>query len=168
MATLLNIHVHREPTVPVIPKMTMRTLGLLTRAVNLSQVVNPTNTGPDDYNNASFDTNRDVWWLALPTELFEAITPATGVLSTLKGNTMCPRWDKLILSSTPSMAMCNLFFHATELHTESSNQADVTVYQHGATEEAPWTGHRESLQQRLQHGQPAPDRIRTTALPYNR
>eukprot|EP00435_Cladocopium_sp_Y103_P003048 s1784_g1.t1 len=121
MATLLNIHVQKEPTVPVIPKITMTTLGLLTRAVNLSQVVNPTNKGPDDYNNEAFDTNKDVCWLALPTESFEAVTPSTGVPPTLQGNSLSPRWDKLILSATPSLAMCTLFFHSTEMHLESAN-----------------------------------------------
>ena len=73
MATLLNTHVQQESTVPVVPKITMTTLGLLTRAVNLSQVVNPTNMGPDDYNNAAYDASKDVWRLALTTELFEAV-----------------------------------------------------------------------------------------------
>ena len=66
---------HPYATVPVIPKMTMTTLGLLTRAVNMSQVSNPTNMGPDDYNVAAHDADKDVWWLALPTELFGAMTP---------------------------------------------------------------------------------------------
>lgn len=128
MAALLNIHMPKEPTVPVIPKMTMTTLGLLTRAVNMSQVSNPTNMGPDDYNVAAYDANKDVWWLALPTELFGAMTPPTGVPATLKGNSLSPRWDKLILSATPSLAMCTLFFfHSTEMHLESANWQQVKL-----------------------------------------
>ena len=60
MATLLNIHLQKEPTVPVIPKITMATLGLLTRAVNLSSVVNRDNMEPDVYNNAAYDANKDI------------------------------------------------------------------------------------------------------------
>ena len=121
MSALLNIHLEKEPTVPVIPKITMATLGLLTRAVNMSSVVNRDNMEPDAYNNAAYDANKDIWWLALPTELFEAVTPPTGIPSTLRGNSLSPRWDKLILSATPSMAMCTLFFHSTEMHLESAN-----------------------------------------------
>ena len=63
----------------MIPKITMATLGLLTRAVNMSSVVNRDNMEPDVYNNAAYDANKDIWWLALPTELFEAVTPPTGI-----------------------------------------------------------------------------------------
>jgi hypothetical protein len=47
--------------------------------------------------------------------------PETGLPTTLRGNTMCPRWDELIMSPTPSTAICNMFYHATELHIESNN-----------------------------------------------
>ena len=87
----------------------------------MSSVVNRDNMEPDMYNNAAYDANKDIWWLALPTELFEAVTPPTGIPSTLRGNSLSPRWDKLILSATPSMAMCTLFFHSTEMHLESAN-----------------------------------------------
>ena len=97
MAALLNIHMPKEPTVPVIPKMTMTTLGLLTRAVNMSQVSNPTNMGPDDYNVAAHDADKDVWWLALPTELFGAMTPERlrgnmAVLEHINNNTNVARY----------------------------------------------------------------------------
>lgn len=127
MATLLNIHVASAPTVPVIPKITMSTLGLLTRAVNRSQVANPTNMEPEDYNAAAHNNQADVWWLAMPTEMFEAMTPPTGIPTTLKGNCMSPRWDKLILSATPTLAMFTLYFHATKLHLESSSWNKVKL-----------------------------------------
>ena len=121
MATLVNIHEHREPTIPTMPKLTTGSLGLFTRAINMSQTVNSTGLGPDEFNNMSFDNNMDTWWLALPTELYSAITPETGLPTTLGGNTMCPRWDKLTMSPAPSTAICNMFYHATELHIESNN-----------------------------------------------
>jgi hypothetical protein len=73
MATLVNIHEHREPTIPTMPKLTTGSLGLLTRAINMSQTVNSTGLGPDEFNNMSFDNNMDTWWLALPTALYSAI-----------------------------------------------------------------------------------------------
>jgi hypothetical protein len=127
MATLLNIHVASAPTVSVIPKITMSNLGLLTRAVNMSQVANPTNMEPEDYNAAAFNNQEDIWWLAMPTEMFEAMTPPTGIPTTLKGNCLSPRWDKLILSATPTLAMFTLFFHSTELHLESSSWNKVKL-----------------------------------------
>ena len=102
MATLVNIHEHREPMIPAMPKLTTGSLGLLTRAINMSRTVNSTDLGPDEFNNMSFDNNMDTWWLALPTELYSAITPETGLPTTLGGNTMCPRWDKLTMSPAPS------------------------------------------------------------------
>lgn len=143
----------------MIPKMTMTTLGLLTRAVNMCQVSNPTNMGPDDYNVAAYDANKDVWWLALPTELFGAMTPPTGVPATLKGNSLSPRWDKLILSATPSLAMCTLFFslnrNASGECQLATGEVDVTEHQHDATKEKIGAVNGESFQPWLQHGQPA-------------
>ena len=121
MATLVNIHEHREPTIPAMPKFTTGSLGLLTRAINMFRTVNSAGLGPDEFNNMSFDNNMDTWWLALPTELYSAITPETGLPTTLRGNTMCPCWDKLIMSPTPSTAICNMFYHATESHIKSNN-----------------------------------------------
>jgi len=110
-----------EPTIPTMPKFTTGSLGLLTRAINMSRTVNSKGLGPDEFNNMSFDNNMDTWWLALPTALYSAITPETELPTTLRGNTMCPRWDELIMSPTPSTAICNMFYHATELHIESNN-----------------------------------------------
>ena len=107
--------------IPAMPKLTTGSLGLLTRAINMSRTVNSTDLGPDEFNNMSFDNNMDTWWLALPTALYSAITPETELPTTLRGNTMCPRWDELIMSPTPSTAICNMFYHATELHIESNN-----------------------------------------------
>jgi hypothetical protein len=73
MATLVNTHEHREPTIPTMPKLTTGSLGLLTRAINMSRTVNSTDLGPDEFNNMSFDNNMDTWWLALPTALYSAI-----------------------------------------------------------------------------------------------
>ena len=73
------------------------------------------------------NNQADVWWLAMPTEMFEAMTPSTGIPTTLKGNCMSPRWDKLILSATPTLAMFTLYFHATKLHLESSSWNKVKL-----------------------------------------
>ena len=145
MAKLLNIHVAGVPTVPVIPKITMSNMGLLSRAVNRSQVANPTNMGPEDYNAAAFNNQDDVWWLAMPTEMFEAMTPPTGIPTTLKGNRMSPRWDKLILSATPTLAMFTLFFSPNgasfwKLQLEQG-EADVPGHQPGTTKKENGTIH---------------------------
>ena len=87
----------------------------------MSLTVNPTSLDVDDFHNMTFDGNIETWWLALPTKLYTAVSPTEGLPTTLKGKMFCPRWDKLILSPTPASALCNMCYHATEVHIESNN-----------------------------------------------
>lgn len=109
-----------EPTIPQPVKFQMSHLGLLARSIKMSTVNNPDNKGPDEYYEHRANNNQETWWIALPTELFGAICPTEATLpTTFKGNMFCPRWDKVIFSQSPTLAIFNAFFHATELHVES-------------------------------------------------
>ena len=39
-----------------------------------------------------------------------------GVIDNIHGSTYMPHWDKMILTTTPGLAMCTLYYHCTEQH----------------------------------------------------
>ena len=68
---------------------------------------------------------QDVWWFATTAEIFGSLCgPSSNMPTSLPGNIYCPRWDKLVLTSTPTMALTTLFYHVTEIHvaTKESNK----------------------------------------------
>ena len=68
---------------------------------------------------------QDVWWFATTAEIFGSLCgPSSNMPTSLPGNIYCPLWDKLVLTSTPTMALTTLFYHVTEIHvaTKESNK----------------------------------------------
>ena len=104
MTTMTNIYERLEAKVPTAPKLSMGQLGLTTKAVRLSEIANPAQLNMEKLFDRMGQEATNTWWSALPTELFKATSPpSTNELPTsFKGNTMCPTWDKLIFSPSPT------------------------------------------------------------------
>ena len=75
MAVLLNIHMPKEPRVPVIPKITMTILGFLTRAVNMSQVSNPHQHGTGRLQRGSPRCRQRCMVVGIANRIVWAMTP---------------------------------------------------------------------------------------------
>ena len=118
--SLVNISKEGEPNIPQIPKITMANMGLLSRAVNMSAVINPNNLELEEFNNAMHNAGQDVWWLATTPEVYAAVCGSGQQFPTsIPGNMYCPRWDKVVMTTSPTLAITTLFHHITELHVET-------------------------------------------------
>ena len=62
---------------------------------------------------------NNVWWMATTPEIYKAMADQHGVIDNIHGSTYMPHWDKMILSTTPGLAMCTLYYHCTEQHISS-------------------------------------------------
>ena len=125
---MINISTVKEPTVPMGIKTTMAQIGLLTRAIRTSQINNPDGYDMEEYHNLSTSRGEETWWIALTKELFATVCPHDKeVPTTLPGNMMCPAWDKVILTPSPASALMGLFFHITEMHTQTESKDKIYI-----------------------------------------
>ena len=91
---------------------------------NMSQVINPNNLNVEEFNNSMHNEGKDVWWFATTAEIFGSLCgPSNNMPTSLPGNIYCPRWDKLVLTSTPTLALTTLFYHVTEIHVATQERA---------------------------------------------
>ena len=103
-------------------KVTLGSIGLTTRAIQMSATNNPEGLNPDAFNMMMENNSLEAWWICLPTEIHQsALCPTTNRLLGISGNILMPEFDKAIWSTDPGAAVTTCAYHATELHLESAN-----------------------------------------------
>ena len=101
---------------------------LTTGAIKFSETINHQRLGPEEFNYEMETQQKETWWIALTTEIHEAmVVKEIGNIKELRGDTLMPRWDKLILSNTPGAAMKTLFCHWSEQHVVTLTENKVTL-----------------------------------------
>ena len=120
--SLTNIAVIKEPTIRMPAKLSLTTIGLTTRAIKLSSVVNATCLAPQAFHDETYNNDMETWWLCTTTELHEAMKDvATEQIKGINGSTLMPSFDKVILSRSPTQAVTTAFYHYTEGHFTANN-----------------------------------------------
>ena len=120
--SLTNIAVIKEPTIRMPAKLSLTTIGLTTRAIKLSSVVNATCLAPQAFHDETYNNDMETWWLCTTTELHEAMKDvATEQIKGINGSTLMPSFDKVILSRSPTQAVTTAFYHYTEGHFTTNN-----------------------------------------------
>lgn len=93
----------------------LRDLGLkATIAVNCA-ISNQTQSEPARFQAEQLQANQQVWWLATTPEIYRAMADQHGVIDNIHGSTYMPHWDMMILSTTPGLAMCTLYYHCQHI-----------------------------------------------------
>lgn len=128
--SLTNIAVIKEPTIRMPAKLSLTTIGLTTRAIKLSSVVNATCLAPQAFHDETYNNDMETWWLCTTTELHEAMKDvATEQIKGINGSTLMPSFDKVILSRSPTQAVTTAFYHYTEGHfTTNSGQMILSSF----------------------------------------
>ncbi len=70
------------------------------------------------------------------TEIYNSMVAQNGAVNNIHGSSYMPHWDKMILSTTPGLAMCTLFDHPTEQHPGNrlyEHEIDCCAHQLGET-----------------------------------
>ena len=87
--SLTNIAVIKEPTIRMPAKLSLTTIGLTTRAIKLSSVVNATCLEPQAFHDETYNNDMETWWLCTTTELHEAMKDvATEQIKGINGSTL--------------------------------------------------------------------------------
>ena len=103
-------------------KVTVSSIGLTTRAIQMSATNNPEGLNPDAFNTMMENNSLEAWWICLPTEIHQsALCPTSNRLLEMSGNILMPEFDKAIWSTDPGAAITTCVYHAPELHLESAN-----------------------------------------------
>lgn len=119
--TLPNIAEGGEPTLLYKPTETLANMGLRTTPRSISSTVNDPQHEAELYNMERKRDNREVWWMCTTVEVYNAMKQdgATHHLAAIPGCSYMPRWDKVLLGQSPTLACQQLVYHLTELHTQT-------------------------------------------------
>ena len=102
---------------------TLSNLGInVCHCLTASPTTNPTNMAPDSFHQFSVDNNMGTWWAMFTQEEYNSMVPEDGnILLSIPGATRMPRFDKVIVNTSPQAAAATLVYHMTEGHCTTGN-----------------------------------------------